>query len=81
MPSNYQACFFEKLKEEFLAGLAGDFHLKFVHEGEIVDSRKCDGYVLRQIDYFAAQKDFEEGITKTYTVDISQFYLGCQMTN
>ena len=61
------------LREEFLSGDQGDCTLKFVVGGEVVAERKAESVILKQVPHFKRQLQFEEGKTKVFTIDISDF--------
>jgi len=69
----------DSLKQEFLEGVNGDVTLKFVHDGKVVESRKCHSLLINKFEYFAAQSNFAEGSSKEFKIDIESFYEGCQV--
>lgn len=79
MPVELQACLLDSLKEEFLEGVNGDITLKFIHDGNVVETRKCHSCLINKVEYFAAQSNFAEGGAKEFSIDIGSFYEGCKI--
>ena len=79
MPNNLQASIFDQFKNDFFEGKNGDCFLKFCIDGEVVDTRQWNSYVLSKMDYFAKQDKFKDGSSKKFFVDLSQFYIGCKV--
>ena len=57
----------------------GDVTLKFIHDGNVVESRKCHSCLINKVEYFAAQSNFAEGGAKEFSIDIGSFYEGCKV--
>ena len=80
MPGGLQGCVYDKLRERFLEGTSGDCSLSFLQHGNVVEKRKCPSFVLEEVAYFAAQRNFAEGGSKEFSIDITQFYIGCKVS-
>ena len=80
MLGGLQGCVYDKLRERFLEGTSGDCSLSFVQDGNVVEKRKCPSFVLEEVAYFAAQRNFAEGGSKEFSIDITQFYIGCKVS-
>jgi len=79
MPAPLQACLIGSLREEFFEGVNGDVTLKFIHDENVVESRKCHGFLINKVEYFSAQSHFLEGGAKEFKIDIGSFYEGCKI--
>ena len=67
------------IEKDFFDGIHGDCKVKFVHDGQVVDTRKWHSYILSKVEYFSVQDKFSEGVAKEFSIDITSFYQRCKV--